>query len=330
LANVAVRPKVSILIPAFKSRWLDTAIASALSQTISDVEIIVGDDSQGSVVESIVRKWDTPQLRYFRNPTRGANQSNLLNLITVARGEYVKFLFDDDVLLPRSVEVLLRACEETGADMSIHNRHLIDDQGAVLLSPALVEGTGGYVELTSELFFRHLVNPALNHFGEPSNVMMRTSVLREFKDPFGLGDRRFRFLIDMANYTNFYAARRRVVGVGGFHSAFRIHASQNSAAQSPVHAAGIYEWDYLRRWSADQGFLSDEEFTEGHPASIEKYREHLAGHPSFEQFIQCPVGRPYLSAAFLALIDQEDKLVDRARDVAVGIAQDESPHDSHS
>lgn len=327
---MTARPKVSILIPAFKPKWLDVAMASALSQTCSDVEVIVGDDSQGSVVESIVRKWDVPQLRYFRNPTRGTNQSNLLNLIRVARGDYVKFLFDDDLLLPRSVEVLLQACEETGADMAIHNRHFIDENGVVLLSPALIQGSSGYVELTSELFFRHLVNPAVNHFGEPSNVMMRTSTLRAFVEPFGLDERRFRFLIDMANYANFYAAQRRVVGVGGFHSAFRIHASQNSAAQSPVHAAGIYEWDYLRRWSADRGFLTEGEFREGHPASIEKYREHLAAHPGFEDFIECPVGRPYLSERFLALIEREDRLVDRARDLALGVALDDELHDSHS
>ncbi|MGC8481458.1 MAG: glycosyltransferase family 2 protein [Acidimicrobiales bacterium] len=325
-----VKPKVSILIPAFKSRWLDVAIASALSQSFSEIEIIVGDDSEGSVVESITRKWEAPELRYFRNPTRGRNQSNLLNLIKVARGDYVKFLFDDDLLLPRSVEVLLRACEESGADMAIHNRHIIDEDGVVLMSPALIEGSAGSIELTSDLFFRHLVNPALNDFGEPSNVMMRASALRQLKEPFGLDDRKFRCLIDMANYANFYASGLRVVGVGGFHSAFRIHGSQNSAIQSPVHAAGIYEWDYLRRWAVDRGFLSEGEFSDGQPALIEKYREHLNLHPGFEDLLQCPVGRPYLSEAFLALIDREDRMVDRARDLAVGIPHDESPHDSHS
>ena len=117
-------PSVSILIPAFRPTWINEAIQSALAQTFTDFELIISDDSADDEVEKLVSTWSDRRLQYFRNPTRGAPGSNRDFLISRARGEYIKFLFDDDFLYPHSLELLLSMASRTGCALAFHSRNV--------------------------------------------------------------------------------------------------------------------------------------------------------------------------------------------------------------
>jgi glycosyltransferase involved in cell wall biosynthesis len=271
-------PSVSILIPALRPNWLDVAIASALAQTHTDFELLISDDSPDTHIEAVVSKWDDPRIRYMRNPDRGAPGANRDHLLGQARGEYLKFLFDDDFLLPRSVEVLLHACRVTGARLAFHARHLVDENGRPLASPQPVK-PGAIVALDQTTFFTQLIAECANPIGEPTNVLLHAATLRSMDAPFGLDGRRMRFLTDVALYTNFATGGHGIAGVGYFGSAFRQHASQASGSRGPGHSAGYFEWDLLRRWSVDGGLLAGDIYAKTATKLIGLYRQMEPNYP---------------------------------------------------
>lgn len=306
------RPTVSILIPAFRPDWLDVAVASALAQTHGDFELLVSDDSHGTDIEQVMAKWTDPRIRSFRNPRRGELNSNPLHLIDVAQGEYLKFLFDDDYLMPRSVELLLKACRETGAKLGFHARYFVDEKGRTLSAPSLVEA-GGRVVLPSRYFFETLVARSLNLIGEPTNVLIHAPTLREIATPFVIGGRMMRFLGDVALYANFYAQGHELVGIGYFGSAFRQHHSQTSGQTYAGYAAGHYEWEFIRRWAVDRGLLSNDGFNQGQAEQMPHYRQWAPQFPELSPFIemhgQAP-GACRLDPGFLEALSLADLAID--------------------
>jgi glycosyltransferase involved in cell wall biosynthesis len=311
-------PAVSILIPAFRPDWLDTAIASALAQTHTDFELLISDDCPTDAVERVVAKWDDPRLRWFKNPQRGVHGSNRDHLLSQARGEFVKFLFDDDYLFPRSVEMLLSAMRNTDCKLAFHSRHFVDAEGRVLCSPQLVP-SGEYAVMPSAYFFDRLIGECANPIGEPTNILVHAKTLRRLEAPFALNGQRTRFLTDVTLYANFAAQNLGIVGVGYFGSAFRQHVSQTSGTSNPGYSAGYFEWEFLRRWSVDAGQLDPSAFERGTPKQIHLYRQWAQQYPELEAFIalngKAEADR-YLSAQFCEILSLAYATIDMRKLVA--------------
>lgn len=298
-------PLVSILIPAYRGRWLDVAIASAFAQTVTDTEILISDDSPGDEIAAIVAKWAHPRLRYLRNPTRGLLGTNRDNLILHARGRYLKFLFDDDMLLPGSLELLVPILERSRAKLAFHSRHVIDADGRVIGSPRFPNSTVP-VELPTEGFFQGLVNHCNNAIGEPSNILMDAAALRGIPHAYTIQERRMGFLSDMALYTNFMHRGLGIVGTGEFGSAFRMHGGQTSGQGFAGFSAGVFEWELLRRWAADRGYLPAEAFDACQPWQMNLYSQFIGKFPELAMFVRINgrrQGGRLLDDEFVAALD---------------------------
>jgi len=298
-------PLVSILIPAYRLRWLDLTIASALAQTATDFEIIVSDDSASDDVAKLLLKWNDPRIIYLRNPNRGLIGTNRDHLISNAKGKYLKFLFDDDVLLPNSVEILLELLESSHCGMAFHSRYVIDADGRVGSAPSYLT-TGEQRELTKQDFFVNMIGNCSNLIGEPSNIMMRADTLRSIKFPYTIQERRMGFLSDVALYANFMTQGHGIIGTAQFGSAFRIHGDQTSGQNFSGFSAGVFEWELFRRWSAQAGYLSVQEFTRGNARQMQMYHQYSKHHPELLDFIKInnhPPIKDFMSQDFLDLLN---------------------------
>lgn len=90
---------VSIAIPAYKSRHLEEAISSVLTQTYNNIELIIVDDASPEDIVSVVRKFSDNRLFYYRNKTNIGGKdpvSNWNKCLSYAKGEYFCLLCDDD------------------------------------------------------------------------------------------------------------------------------------------------------------------------------------------------------------------------------------------
>lgn len=299
------QPLVSILIPAYRLRWLDLAIASALAQTVTDCEIIISDDSPSDDVAKLLLKWNDPRITYLRNPHRGLIGTNRDHLIANARGQYLKFLFDDDVLLPNSVEILLQLLENSRCGLAFHSRYVIDGDGRVGSAPSYLQA-GEQRELNRQDFFVNMIGNCSNLIGEPSNILMRADVLRSMRFPYTIQERRMGFLSDVALYANFMTQGHGIIGTAQFGSAFRIHGEQTSGQGFSGFSAGVFEWELFRRWAAQNGHLSPQEFAQGIPRQMQMYHHYSKSHPELLDFIKINSAVPssdFMSSSFLKLLD---------------------------
>jgi glycosyltransferase involved in cell wall biosynthesis len=112
-------PMASVIIPTHnRAEMLRRAIASALAQTFTDIELIVVSDGSSDHTAEVVESFADPRLCFLRHDTaRGASAARNTGL-RQARGEFVAFLDDDDEWLPEKlalqVPVLAAAAPEVG------------------------------------------------------------------------------------------------------------------------------------------------------------------------------------------------------------------------
>ena len=90
-------PKVSVIIPTYnRAAALRKAIASVLSQTFQDFEVIVVDDASPDSTGDMVRSIGDQRIRYIRHQVNKGEGAARNTGILRAEGQYLAFLDDDD------------------------------------------------------------------------------------------------------------------------------------------------------------------------------------------------------------------------------------------
>jgi len=95
--------KVSILIPTFNREFFIAAcIQSALDQTFTDLEVVVVDNASEDGTWDVCQEFAAldSRVKVFKNNKNIGPVRNWLRCIDEANGEFGKFLFSDDLILP--------------------------------------------------------------------------------------------------------------------------------------------------------------------------------------------------------------------------------------
>ncbi|PLS31765.1 glycosyl transferase [Bifidobacterium margollesii] len=116
----ARQPLVSIIVPVYNAqRYLPYCIESITGQTYPNLEIILVDDGSTDdsprICDSYAVKDDRIVVIHQTNGGIAKAQNAGLD---AARGEFIAFADNDDMLDSRNIEILLHALESTGASMS--------------------------------------------------------------------------------------------------------------------------------------------------------------------------------------------------------------------
>lgn len=104
--DVIPAPWITVLIPTYKRQdLLEEAINSVLSQAPTDFywDIVVldneADDGKTNDTEKLIRKIDNKRILYYRNSENIRPGDNFNRGLKIARGEWICFLHDDDLLI---------------------------------------------------------------------------------------------------------------------------------------------------------------------------------------------------------------------------------------
>ena len=134
---------VSIIIPAYKSDYFEATLASAMRQNHDDIEIVICDDCPTGAIAAIVEKnreasrWP---IRYFRNEEQLGEAQNVVRCIAEAKGAYIKFLYDDDIIVPDCVRLLLDTLENNPhVSLATSRRRMIDENSDFLPENAVTQ-----------------------------------------------------------------------------------------------------------------------------------------------------------------------------------------------
>lgn len=128
-----MKPKFSIAISAYKSKFLSECIKSILDQTINDFELIILNDASPEPIPQIIKGFSDDKIRYYENIENvGAEKivDNWNFCLRQAQGEFFCIIGDDDKLEPNFLEVYLRLIEKYPNSDVYHCRSLIIDENS--------------------------------------------------------------------------------------------------------------------------------------------------------------------------------------------------------
>jgi len=250
---------VSVCIPTYNgARFLQAALDSASAQSFADLEILVVDD--GSRDETVAlaeaHRARDPRTVVVRNAQNLGLVGNWNRCLELAKGEWIKFLFQDDTLAPECVERML-AATEGGERFVVCAREYVFEMPEAEVDPffrnvpkitEMTDKTRLTPDEAAELLTRDF---NMNVVGEPICTLFHADVPREF----GLYDPRLRQLCD-------YEFGLRVMGnIGAALTPeklvrFTVHGSSTSAknARSGVNVSAVDLTMMLERVAHDPRF----------------------------------------------------------------------------
>ncbi|HRQ37270.1 MAG TPA: glycosyltransferase family 2 protein [Chloroflexota bacterium] len=100
---------VSIILPVWnpQPKWLAEAIDSAFHESGCEIEVVLVDDGSDLPPDAWLSSRDAGRVRVIRVPHRGVGHARNVAL-QHCRGEFIRFLDSDDVILPESTSLLLK------------------------------------------------------------------------------------------------------------------------------------------------------------------------------------------------------------------------------
>ena len=188
------RPLVSVCIPVYNTeRFIAAAVASALSQTYRELEIVIVDNASTDTTAHVLAGFTDPRIRVFRNDQNIGAAANFNRALALARGRYLKVLCADDVLYPSCLEQQVAVFEaDARAEIAVVGcgRDIIDDRGKRWLRRRF-PGRAGWIEGSAAIGMT--VRSGTNIFGEPAAILVRTEAARAA----GAFDPHYGFCLDL-------------------------------------------------------------------------------------------------------------------------------------
>ncbi|HEY3496735.1 MAG TPA: glycosyltransferase [Polyangiaceae bacterium] len=116
--------RISVVIPAYNAaRFLERTVASVLSQTVTDLEVVIVDDGSSDDTFAIARALcvKDDRVRAFTKPNGGvASARNYGVACSNATSEFVAFIDADDLYEPDALETLSSALGANPAAVAAH------------------------------------------------------------------------------------------------------------------------------------------------------------------------------------------------------------------
>ena len=130
--KLQMKGKISVIIPTYnRPRWLPETIESVLAQTYPYVEIIVVNDGSTYDIEQVLEPYRDKIIYIYKE--NGGPGSAVNAGITVATGEYIARIDDDDCFLPEKLELQVEMFQqEPQLGLIASDHYVIDPEGKII------------------------------------------------------------------------------------------------------------------------------------------------------------------------------------------------------
>ncbi|EPN16364.1 glycosyl transferase family protein, partial [Pseudomonas syringae pv. actinidiae ICMP 19070] len=219
-----------------------------MNQVYDNLEIIVCDDCRTDEIRDIFDELvpaSSNLARYVRNPQRLGFQGNLLKCLEESRGEYIKFLCDDDRLFPYFIAnqaSVLDAHEDVS--LVVGRRHLVDIDDYVL--PPRLENVGLVpydAVFKGEDMLAIFERTPRNYLGGFSAALMRRVDVLEYLPSIAQSGQGFLALLDFALFICLLR-RGNLAALHTIQNVERQHPGRFSSQPDTIQKATT-EWGWL-------------------------------------------------------------------------------------
>ena len=124
--------KISIIVPVYNvAAYLDACVKSLLSQTMTDIEIVLVEDCSKDNSLQLAERWceQDPRIRLVRHEKNRGLSAARNSGIEASSAPYIAFVDSDDVVAPRYCEALYDALTQNNADVALCGTEWIDQAG---------------------------------------------------------------------------------------------------------------------------------------------------------------------------------------------------------
>ncbi|WP_223278126.1 glycosyltransferase [Nostoc sp. 'Peltigera membranacea cyanobiont' 232] len=244
---------VSICIPTYNGeKFIADAINSVLCQTYPNIEIILSDDNSSDTTVEIAKSFNQESSFTFSiiEHSQYGLAPNWNFCISQAKGKYIKFLFQDDLLEPTAIEEMVNLAEQdeeiglvfsprtifsnTSDNSNFLMHHEAKDVHKAWSTLKLIQ-SGQQLLLDPNI----LDNP-INKIGEPSTVLIRKDVFEKV----GLFNSEFCQLVDLEMWLRIMS-QYKVGFVNKVLSHFRIHSQQQTRRNVALKNAILLDYQKL-------------------------------------------------------------------------------------
>jgi len=257
-------PKVSVCMPVFRGEaFLHEAVESVLSQSFRDFELLIIDDCSGDRTSEIAREYARIDSRvtFEVNGTNSGMVENWNRCLRKARGRYIKYLFQDDILTTvDSLGTMVDALESRQSVSLVASARLLIDSGS---NPIRSDSPfhSGTLACGRDII-RYSILKHGNVIGEPSAVLFRKEqAVRGFNPG-------YRQIVDMEMWFHLLE-QGDFVYIPEPLCGFRVHARQQSAKNicTLCHIedydllfSEYLQRDYLRMGPLERGHIRYHQF----------------------------------------------------------------------
>ncbi len=167
--------KVSICMPTYNGeKYIKETLDSILNQTFKDYEVIFVDDGSTDNTCNIIDSYKNDSFILIKEKNSGSMVKNWNRCFEHANGEYIIFVFQDDIIDKNCLAKKVKALDENKDAVFCYSASsVVNDEGKKIITrryfnrDTIIEG--------KELIYKSF-NGSKNIFGEPSNVMFRKSI----------------------------------------------------------------------------------------------------------------------------------------------------------
>ncbi len=125
------KPLVSLIIPAYNAQdYITRSIDSALASDFSNLEIIIVNDGSTDDTQKIIDWYDKNYPNVVSIVKQNGGVADARNAgISAAKGEFIAFMDNDDLIRPNMISKLYNSAVKNGCDVAIAPLYRIIDDG---------------------------------------------------------------------------------------------------------------------------------------------------------------------------------------------------------
>lgn len=245
------KPAASIIIPTFKRpNYLREAIQSALLQTVACEVVVVAHGANAATLE-VLEEFSGKILPITLEKDFGPHFS-WLHGVLASSGDFIKFLFDDDLMDKSFVEKSLSLMsEKVGFVFSV--ARLIDDKGREIPEGELYRGmvkNEGVWDIYPSFRGkeRSLISPGaiLVRKSDAIDALFQGSLPFEEHSYFGVGPDHFLKLVCLLRYRQFGFINEPLVSFRAHDESITVASQLNSVTRSAFHFAYLEPYLHYR------------------------------------------------------------------------------------
>jgi glycosyltransferase involved in cell wall biosynthesis len=224
-----MQPLLTIIAISYnQEKYVEETLNSIKAQTYPNIQLIISDDGSKDKTQEIIRNWidkNYPSAIFLDNKDNVGITKNLNRTIPYVKGEYVRQIGCDDVLIEDSSSIIIKKFTELPNDYGViyTDMHRINEQSKLIDNVGLIEKRGHPVY--SGFVYKEMISKP---FITSASIIFKKEVLDKLK---GFNEKVFYedhdFYLRASKHFKFFYIPEKLVK-------YRVHAASLINSSSPI------------------------------------------------------------------------------------------------